>query len=151
MKPLVSLHVVNYSCPNCGEEVEEVKMCTGCKAPMRVIKTMELYGDEANKYLEDLKEESKKKVASNIDSGVQFDNSVIGVGPEDLDSVEEKEDSVEEDAALELGEIYPDADDEDSDRKYNIGELDSDFGDALDFLDQEDDEISADMKGLPEL
>lgn len=151
MKPLVSLHVVNYSCPNCGEEVEEVKMCAGCKAPMRVIKTMELYGDEANQYLETLKEGDKKKAIKNDNGGVQFDDSVIGADADEIESVDEKIDSTEEDNGLELGEIYPDSDDGASERKYNIGELDSDFEEALGFLDQEDDDIPEDMKGLPEL
>jgi hypothetical protein len=148
MKPLVSLHIIHYSCPNCGEEVEEVKMCKGCNAPMRVIKTVELYGDEANEYLDNLQETNKKETVEKKTRSVEFDDSVIGSESDELAINEDEESS-----SLELGEIFPEQedDDENSERKYVVGDLGADFEEALGFLDQEDDEISDDMKDLPEL
>jgi hypothetical protein len=148
MKPLVSLHVVHYSCTNCGEETEEVKMCDACNAPMRVIQVVELYGDEANEYLEDLKEQASKNVKKEKVSEVQFDSSVTGA---DVDSLGE-EDVLDDADDIELGEIFPEDDEEEegSKKKY-VNDLGDDFEAALDILDQEDEDMPDDIEDLPEL
>ncbi len=144
MKPLVSVHVVHYSCSNCGEEIEEAKMCKECSAPMRVIQVVELYGDEANEFLENLKTSSEKKEEKVNVCEVQFDESVMGA------DVEEEEDFVETDD-LELGEIFPDEDDDSAKGKTFVDDLGDDFEAALGVLDQEEEELGEDIGDLPEL
>ena len=144
VKPLVSVHVVHYACSNCGDEIEEVKMCSGCNAPMRVIQVVELYGDEANEYLENIREKEKDVKKEQKVNGVQFDESVSG------SEVEEEENlNTGADESLELGEIFPDEDGEEE-RTY-VGDLGDDFESALDILDQEDEELGEDIEDLPEL
>lgn len=147
MKPLVSVHVVHYSCSNCGEETQEVKMCNECSAPMRVIQVAELYGDEANEYLENLKQEETKESKDKSVGGVQFDDSVSGVEQEELDS-ESVEPEEEDD--VELAEIFPEEEDDNSRRTY-VGDLGDDFETALEELDKEDDDLGDDVEDLPEL
>jgi predicted RNA-binding Zn-ribbon protein involved in translation (DUF1610 family) len=55
VKSMITVQIVHFHCSNCGDEIEEVKLCKSCKAPMRVIQVTEKYGEEAEKYLEDLK------------------------------------------------------------------------------------------------
>ena len=147
MKPLVSVHVVHYACSNCGEEKEEVKMCNDCNAPMRVIQVVELYGDEANEYLDNLKESSVKKVEKKTVAELQFDDSVSGA-----DALDEEEELLGVDE-LELGEIFPDEEEEENDEseKKFVGDLGDDFEAALSILDEEEDELADDMEDLPEL
>lgn len=142
MKPLVSVHIVHYSCSNCGEEKEEVKMCSECNAPTRVIQVAELYGEEANDYLDSLKEQSKEKPQEPKVSGVEFDDSVSGAEVED-DKIEDTDD-------VELGEIFPEEEDENKEKAY-VGDLGDDFEAALDVLDQEDEDFGDDIEDLPEL
>jgi len=144
VKPLVSVHVVHYACSNCGDEIEEVKMCSACNAPMRVIQVVELYGDEANEYLENLREKEKDVKKEQKVNGVQFDESVSG-----SDVGDEGDVSTGVDESLELGEIFPDEGDEEE-RTY-VGDLGDDFESALDILDQEDEELGEDIEDLPEL
>lgn len=147
MKPLVSVHVVHYSCSNCGEEVDEVKMCNDCNAPMRVIQVAELYGEEANEYLDNLKEAEKGKTPEQKPSTVQFDDSVAGEQAEELGLEEEV---VKDTDDVELGEIFPEEEDENERRTY-VGDLGDDFEAALDTLDQEDEDLGDDVEDLPEL
>jgi predicted RNA-binding Zn-ribbon protein involved in translation (DUF1610 family) len=53
--PRKSVHVVYFSCPHCGEEIEDIKLCRECGEPMRVINVVEKFGEEAEKRLEELK------------------------------------------------------------------------------------------------
>lgn len=148
MKPLVSVHVVHYSCSNCGEEIDEVKMCKDCNAPMRVIQVAELYGDEANEYLDNLKEAEKSKAPEKKSSTMQFDDSVSGEESEDLGLEEEA--VPEDNDDVELGEIFPEEEEGDERRTY-VGDLGDDFEAALDVLDQEDEDLEDDVENLPEL
>jgi hypothetical protein len=142
VKPLNSVHVIHYSCSNCGDEEEYAKLCSSCKAPMRVIQVVELYGEEADEYLEKLnqKEESSKKKENS--GGVQYDDSVLGMSEEeDFESDEGKSDV--DDVAL--GDIFPD----EEGKKNYVDDLGDDFEAALDILDQEEDD--EDIEDLPEL
>ncbi len=138
MKPLISVHVVHYSCSNCGEEIEEVKMCKECSAPMRVIQVAELYGEEAEEYLETLKENSKKNLPKEKSPVIQFDEDI---------EIEEEEEGLSDD--VELGEIFPE--DDSLPNKTYVDDLGDDFEAALDILDQEDEDFSDDIDDLPEL
>ena len=147
MKPLVSIHVVHYSCSNCGEEKEEVKMCNDCNAPMRVIQVAELYGEEANEYLDNLKEVEKDKPSERKASTLQFDESVSGAESEESESTEETTQDADD---VELAEIFPEEEDGNERRTY-VGDLGDDFEAALDVLDQEDEDLGDDVEDLPEL
>ncbi len=147
MKPLVSVHVVHYSCSNCGEEIDEVKMCNDCNAPMRVIQVAELYGDEANEYLDNLKETEKGKPSEKEASTVQFDDSVSGVQSDESAIGDENVSNTDD---VELGEIFPE-EEEDSEKRTYVGDLGDDFEAALDALDQEDEDLGDDIEDLPEL
>lgn len=147
MKPLVSVHVVHYSCSNCGEETEEVRMCKECSAPTRVIQVAELYGEEANEYLEKLKEGQKSREKESKVSGLQFDDSISGFQTE-----EEEVEEIDGTDEVELGEIFPEEeDDEKNPGKKYVSDLGDDFEAALDILDQEDDDLGDDIEDLPEL
>lgn len=149
MKPLVSIHVVHYSCSNCGEEIDEVKMCKDCNAPMRVIQVAELYGDEANEYLDNLKEVDKSKTPEQKVSTVQFDESVSGLQDEESET-EDKSVFDNDNDNVELAEIFPEEEGGSEKRTY-VGDLGDDFEAALDTLDQEDEDIGDDIEDLPEL
>jgi hypothetical protein len=144
MKPLVSVHVVHYSCSNCGEEIEEVKMCGECSAPMRVIQVAELYGEEASEYLDSLKENEKNKPKEPKVRETQFDESIVGA------ELEEEDANIEDTDDVELGEIFPEEEEESGERTY-VGDLGDDFEAALDVLDQEDEDFGDDIEDLPEL
>ena len=47
-----SVHVVFFSCAECGEEVDEIKICPECGKPMKVIDVVEKFGEDADRYLE---------------------------------------------------------------------------------------------------
>jgi len=138
VKPLTSVHVVHYVCSNCGEEEEQAKLCSSCKAPSRIIKVTELYGDEANDYLEKIKA-GVAQGSAGIQSE-QYDDSIPGVGGEEADGGGDTMSDVQ------LGDIFPD---DDSSEKTYVDNLGDDFESALDILDQEDDE--EDIEELPEL
>jgi hypothetical protein len=78
IKHMVTVQVVHYHCSNCGEEKEEVKLCESCKAPMKVIQVIEKFGDEAEKFLENLKKQPNVvfRTGSAVDD--LSENSVIG-------------------------------------------------------------------------
>lgn len=96
VKPMITVQIINYHCSNCGEEVEEVKLCSSCKAPMRVIQVTEKYGAEAEKYLEDL----KKLPNTVIVSDSQVENFVSNTGVENAIADEEEFSSID---AIESG------------------------------------------------
>ncbi len=145
MKPLTSVHVVNYSCGNCGEEEEHAKLCSSCKAPMRIIQVVELYGEEADEFLQNLKQQSQTEEKHKGVSSIQYDDSVVGINEDDIEEVEDPG----VDDGLELGDIYPDEDDDEKKSRY-VGDIGDDFESALDILDQED-EDDDDLTDLPEL
>lgn len=147
VKSLLSVHVVHYTCANCGEEHEEVKLCTACKAPMKVIQVVELFGEDAAKYLDQLKKGKKEEELNRNLSARQFDDTVLGAESEEMD----KEVHVTEEPAAEevdssgLTDIFPD----DGEVHASAVADDMDFADALDILDQE--ETSEDIEDIPEL
>ncbi|HQG57592.1 MAG TPA: zinc ribbon domain-containing protein [Candidatus Dojkabacteria bacterium] len=90
IRPVVSIQVIHYVCPNCQEEVEEARICKSCKAPMRVMQVKELYGEEAQKFLEDLrkKNDSEIKVQGGLDVDKIVENGVLGED-ESLEKIED--------------------------------------------------------------
>lgn len=77
VKPMVSIQIIHFYCGNCNEELDEVKFCPSCKAPMRVINVVEKFGEEAEKYLEALKGGNGAKFTT--DAGLEK-ISTMGVG-----------------------------------------------------------------------
>ncbi len=143
VKPLNSVHVIHYSCSNCGEEEEYAKLCSPCKAPMRVIQVVELYGEEADEYLAKLNQKKELSESKENSSSVQYDDSVLGISEEEEDFEEDEKKSDVEKVAL--GDIFPD----EENKKNYVSDLGDDFEAALDVLDQEDDD--EDIEDLPEL
>jgi hypothetical protein len=92
VKSMITVQIINYHCANCGEEIEEVKLCNSCKAPMRVIQVTEKYGAEAEKYLEDLKKLPNTIITT--DSNVA--NFVANTGVENALAGEEEYSSMDE-------------------------------------------------------
>ena len=157
IKPVNSVHIVIYSCPNCGEELEELKLCNECDSPMKVVQVIEKYGSEADEYLEKLKKEGSWGAGTVVppkkkESG---DGGISGDDLEELDipitGLQEQEE--EDDEPTGLGEIFPDEDDgEAAPASSSNGDLD--FMEALEKLDEEEDvEDLHDLgpDGLPEL
>jgi hypothetical protein len=143
-----------YACSNCGEEVEELKLCNECNSPMKVIQVLEKYGEEADQYLEKLKKEgdwdatavTPKKKAEADDGGISSDE----VDHLDIPITGLHEES--DDEPVGLGEIFPDDDDDSSTSKPASKDLD--FMEALEKLDEEDEVEDMDglgPDGLPEL
>lgn len=134
--PVKSVHVISYLCSNCDEEIEELKLCSGCKAPMRVVQVIEKFGEDAEEYLQKLNADSKPKSPKkkNVKS-VELDD---GLG--DFDS---------EDKELEMfssmdGGIFPDVEKEDDFANKTDG-----FSRALDeLLDEEEDTEDLDELGV---
>jgi len=140
-KATTNIHVVMFSCPNCTHELEEVKSCPECGKSMRVINVVEKFGEEADKYLEKLKEKIEEKKEEKDHEYIDPDSpTVIKLSEEDhIEEDEEEEDAV-------LGVIYPDDDQSDT----PSGGVDMDFMDALEKLDEEE-EDTGEFNELPEL
>lgn len=167
IRPVVSIQVIHYVCPNCQDEVEEAHICTSCKAPMRVMQVKELYGEEAQKFLEELRkrDNSELKVQGGLDVDRVVENGVIGQD-DTLDNIEEvnleKADTKSDDfddevvAMFSEGGIFDDEgedDDKKSPNAYNandpkINELIKDLDDTDSLLPDEDLE---DFKQIGEL
>ncbi|HNW23488.1 MAG TPA: hypothetical protein PKH06_01875 [Candidatus Dojkabacteria bacterium] len=149
-----SVHVVFFSCENCGEEVEYIQFCPDCGKPMRVIDVVEKFGEDAEGFI--------KKVEDRLSNGSSKENNNIEVEEEEeevsnvivLGEDEHIEEIPEVEEVDSLGEIFPD-DDSDSDVKPISSDDDlSDLDDIVAELDKEDDDFSMDDfgdDGLPEL
>ncbi len=149
--PRQSVHVVFFSCSDCGEEDEHIHFCKDCGKPMRVINVVEKFGEEAERFI---REENGEKVdvntMDNIDGDEQPNIIILANEEERLNDgaliIEDEVDS--------LDEIYPDDDEE------KIGSLTkenfNDLEDIIAELDKEEDDdfsLADDLgeEGLPEL
>jgi hypothetical protein len=97
-----SVHVIYYSCPDCGEEVEEIKLCPCCNKPMRVINVVEKYGKEAEELLEKARKNTPKKE--------EEEEEYVGISKEEPNII-----LMGGDTNLDDGGIDPNADDENLD------------------------------------
>ena len=130
VKATTNIHVVMFTCPDCTHEIEEMKLCPKCGKPMRVINVVEKFGDEAEEFIKKLKEGEE----------IEEDAPTI-IKLSEEDHIEEEE----EDSGA-LGVIYPD---DDASPASSEG-ADIDFMDALEKLDEED-EDPGEFNELPEL
>lgn len=152
VQPVKSIHIVVFGCPNCGEELEELKLCKECNSTMKVIQVIEKFGEDAENYLAHLKREgvwSSDSVTPKKDD----DDDDSGIGDDDLDGLDIPirglpEDTFEE--AASLTDIFPD------EGTGGGVEPDVDFQKALSALDEEEEDVIKDLDdlgpdGLPEL
>lgn len=147
-----SVHVVFFSCENCGEEVEHIQFCPDCGKPMRVIDVIEKFGEDADEFIKKVEDRlaqtSLVPEKEYTDIVEEPESNIIILGEDDHD-----DSAVVEDVDS-LDEIYPD---DDSDVEKTAAKSDDDLSDLDDIvaeLDKEDDDFSMDDfgdDGLPEL
>ncbi|PKN02654.1 hypothetical protein CVU76_01280 [Candidatus Dojkabacteria bacterium HGW-Dojkabacteria-1] len=149
-----SVHVVFFSCPDCGEETEHIQLCPDCSKPMRVIDVVEKFGDDADAFL--------KKVQEKIENGTFKKDDLIAVDEEEQPNVIvlADDDSLDDGAVVDdgvdtLGDIFPD-DEDDEKVTSSAPEGLTDLDDIVAELDKEEDDdfpLVDDLgdEGLPEL
>lgn len=152
--PRQSVHVVFFSCPDCGEETEHIQLCPDCSKPMRVIDVVEKFGDEADVFL--------KKVKERIENGTLKKEDLVSVDEDEHPNVIvlSDEDSLDDGAVVDdgvdtLGDIFPD-DEDDEKVSSSAQEGLTDLDDIVAELDKEEDDdfpLADDLgeEGLPEL
>lgn len=149
-----SVHVVFFSCPDCGEETEHIELCTDCSKPMRVIDVVEKFGDDADEFLKMVKE----KVAN----GTLKKDDYVSVDEDESPNiiVLADDDSLNDGAIVDdvdsLGDIFPDDDTDDEKSTSSAPEGLTDLDDIVAELDKEEDDdfpLVDDLgeEGLPEL
>lgn len=154
VQPVKSIHIVVLGCPNCGEEIEELKLCKECNSPMKVLQVIEKFGTDAEEYLAQLKREgvwgmdSVRPKKGLLDEDMETDEldeeldiPIRGIAPDPLE---------DDDAVSSLGDIFPD------EGAPSAVVPDVDFQEALRTLDEEEEDVSKDLEelgpeGLPEL
>jgi hypothetical protein len=151
-----SVHVVFFSCQNCGEETDYIQFCPDCGKAMRVIDVVEKFGDDAQEFIkkiEDRQAENATNRETNFTDIVDDNTEPNIIVLSDNDSQENFDDGAIEDVAS-LDEIFPDDGDSDIKISGGISEDLSDLDDIVAELDKEDDDFSLDdlgEEGLPEL
>lgn len=149
-----SVHVVFFSCGNCGEEIEYIQFCPDCGKPMRVIDVVEKFGEESEELIKKIEDRLAKNGTHT--EGKEFSEIVDEIEPDviTLDDTEHVDDIEVVDGVDSLDDIFPD-DDSDTGSKIVKAEDDlSDLDDIVAELDKEDDDFSMDDfgdDGLPEL
>ena len=142
----VSVHVIFYSCPDCGHEVEHIQFCDKCDKEMRVVDVVEKFGSEAQEIIEKI----KSMKLSNDDDDTP---NIIIISEDDEDAAnggDDDENTITDEEMVELDDIFENSEDEGhSDGAVNI----SDLTDALDESDEENtfDDLDIDPDALPEL
>ena len=158
-----SVHVVFFSCAECGEEVDEIKICPECGKPMKVIDVVEKFGEEADRFLERLEKRKKKGEdgesvsMTEEDEDLEMDKEepniiLLGVDDDTLDDGIDPFDNTD-DASLDV--IFPD-EGGDSTQHVEDASLDDDLAKALEQLDAEEENVTAEDFGfedgeIPEL
>ena len=149
-----SVHVVFFSCPDCGEETEHIQLCPDCSKPMRVIDVVEKFGDEADAFL--------MKVQERIENGTLKKDDLISIDEDEQPNVIvlANDDSLDDGAVVDdgvdtLGDILPD-DEDDEKVTSSAPEGLTDLDDIVAELDKEEDDdfpLVDDLgdEGLPEL
>lgn len=147
-----SVHVVFFSCGNCGEEVEYIQFCPDCGKPMRVIDVVEKFGEEAEGFIKKVEDRLAQNPAPEkeyTDIVEEPESNIIILGED-----EHLNDGAVVDDVDSLDEIFPD---DDSDVEKTVAKSEEDLSDLDDIvaeLDKEDDDFSMDDfgdDGLPEL
>lgn len=160
VRSVVTVQVIHYCCSNCGEEIEEMKTCPSCKAPMRVLQVKELFGDEATKFLDSIKngeveidEGAKLEDLGTVESSLGDESVLTKLDIVDAPSVKTKSAVSEIDELSEFGEIFSDDDEEDATPTPKAKTTSGDFS-FLDELDKDEggmDDVASDLEALKEL
>ncbi|MDX9739278.1 MAG: hypothetical protein RBT33_02860 [Candidatus Dojkabacteria bacterium] len=149
-----SVHVVFFSCPDCGEETEHIQLCPDCSKPMRVIDVVEKFGDDAEEFL--------KKIKEKIGNGTLKKDDYVSVDEDESPNiiVLADDDSLNDGAIVDdvesLGDIFPDDENDDEKSASSAQEGLTDLDDIVAELDKEEDDdfpLVDDLgdEGLPEL
>lgn len=148
----VSVHVVFYSCPECGHEKEHIEFCDKCGKDMRVIDVVEKFGSEAQEIIEKVKTLKAKRNEEEDDDDDDGPNIII-MSEEDEDVIngdDDDENTITEEEVMELDDIFEDSDERTSDNSVDISDLTA----ALDESDDEEntfEDMDIDPEDLPEL
>jgi len=150
-----SVHVVFFSCPNCGEETEHIQLCPDCSKPMRVIDVVEKFGDDAEEFL--------KKIQERVENGTLKKDDFVSMEEDEQPNVIvlSEEDHLDDGAVVDddvdtLVDIFPDDDSDDEKVTSSAPEALTDLDDIVAELDKEEDDdfsLVDDLgdEGLPEL
>ncbi len=151
-----SVHVVFFSCQNCGQEVDYIQFCPDCGNAMRVIDVVEKFGEEADEFVKKIEDRladgnlSKDNV---VEKKINKEESNVIILTEE-DHIDDIDDVNSVEDINTLGDIFPDDGDSDS-KSTSSDSVDlSDMDDIVAELDKEDDDFSMDDfgdEGLPEL
>ncbi|MBI2357060.1 hypothetical protein HYV12_03370 [Candidatus Dojkabacteria bacterium] len=153
VQPVKSIHIVVFGCSNCGEELEELKLCKECNSTMKVVQVIEKFGEDAESYLAHLKREGVWSSDSVTPKKKDDDDEDSGIGDDDLDGLDIPIRGIPEDTFEDtpgLTDIFPD------EGAPSSLEPDVDFQKALSALDEEEEDVTKDLEdlgpdGLPEL
>jgi hypothetical protein len=148
-----SVHVVFFSCSNCGEETDHIQFCPDCAKPMRVIDVVEKFGEDADGFM--------KRIQERIDNGTLKPDDLINLESDEEPNiiVMGEEDHIDDGAIVDdndvesLDDIFPD-ESEERDTASSVSDGLTDLDDIVAELDKEEDEdFSLDLgeEGLPEL
>lgn len=144
-----SVHVVVLSCPDCGEEIEQVILCPHCGKPMRVIDVKEKFGEEADKYIQEalLKTTKSDQDLESIEEDDEEKPNIILMGDHNLDIDDGGIDPTQDDDSG-LDVIFPDDSEPDGEEATPAIEAGDDLSKALDQLDEEEDDGGNIMEDL---
>lgn len=153
--PRISVYIVHLACPNCGEEIEDIKLCPKCNKPMRVIDVVEKFGDEAQALLDQVKKQipATEQDEDFEDIDREEPNIILMGNEETIDDGGIDPASIDDDSGLDV--IFPN-DEENPDGGAPVEAMgDDDLSKALDQLDEEEDTSADDFglgdDGVPEL
>lgn len=148
-----SVHVVYFSCGNCGEECEHIHFCSDCGKPMRVINVVEKFGEEAEELIKKLENSANGSSDDFITPTSEESPNIIVLGEDEhIDSTQE-DGSVSDDDSAVLVDIFPDDDDDSTPKDDRSGDLDEmeEIVAALDQVDDDGDLPSFEGDDIPEL
>lgn len=145
-----SVHVVFFSCAHCGDEIEDIKFCPSCSEPMKVINVVEKFGEEAERFLEQVRKNIPTKTEDEEEEEyVSIDKeqpNIILMGGADAVIDDGGIDPTAPDDGDGLDIIFPSDDDENEDAHPKVEALDDgELSKALEQLDEEDDTSAEDF------
>ena len=138
---LTSIHVVYFSCPDCGDEVGDVKLCNSCGKPMRVINVVEKFGEEAERFLAKVEKAVKEEIANDKDAPLDDEPNIILMGDDDALENDGGIDPTDDDDG-ELSVIFGGSDDEENTEPKTAKAQAEDLSDVLEILDTEEEDLN---------
>jgi hypothetical protein len=143
-----SVHMIILSCPDCGEEVNQVVLCPDCGKPMRVINVVEKFGEEAEEQILLAKKkltETKPAPEEELPEAEDEEQpNIILMGGEDVNLDDGGIDPTnDDDTGLDV--IFP-SDDEGEEAPPKVALDDDELSKALEQLDEEEDTTTDDFE-----